>query len=408
VRRPRNLLLSALTLIVVLGFILGLRRLFALRFETGDLYADYSTLNTGPRGTRALYQSLGDLGTPAVERNFLPLLRFKGRAGTTLLFVGAGRAFFGDDTEENFETFESFLREGLHVVVALNPRSIPSFVAGDDPTTDPWRDFPGRKSIVESDPDEDNMANAGERWGFSFQRAVIAAKEPKDGFEVESASSPNAPPRLPRWFSPWRWAQFGSEWKTLATVAGQPVLMRRAFGQGSLTMATDATFLSNEALWRAPEPGFLLWFLGSQPHLVFDETLHGTQSDPGIMHLLRRYRLLGFFGSVGVLLALFVWRASSSLMPAHESIASVQAGPIIGAEGATGFTNLLRQSIPLKSLLRTCFNEWARSPFVRRRYSGETVAAVRDAVVAGESAGRKHCLENYRAICRLLTRSRGS
>ena len=79
----------------------------------------------------------------------------------------------------------------------------------------------------------------------------------------------------------------------------EPVIMRRSFGAGSLTLATDCTFLSNEALWRAPEPAFLLWFLGRQPRTVFDETLHGTQSDPGIMHLLRRYRLLGFFASVG-------------------------------------------------------------------------------------------------------------
>ena len=41
-------------LVVIAGFAFGLRRLFALRFEAGDVYADYSTLNTGPRGARAL------------------------------------------------------------------------------------------------------------------------------------------------------------------------------------------------------------------------------------------------------------------------------------------------------------------------------------------------------------------
>ena len=30
-------------------------------------------------------------------------------------------------------------------------------------------------------------SNAGERWGFAFQRAVISAKEPKDGFEAAAA-----------------------------------------------------------------------------------------------------------------------------------------------------------------------------------------------------------------------------
>ena len=135
--RPRNFLLPALALLVLLGFVLGLWRLFALRFEAGDLYADYSTLNTNPRGTRALYQALGEVDGLAVDRNFLPLLRFKGRVGTTLVFAGAGRGFFGDDTEDNFDTFESFLRDGLHVVVALDPRSIPGFTAPQGATTNP-------------------------------------------------------------------------------------------------------------------------------------------------------------------------------------------------------------------------------------------------------------------------------
>ena len=392
--------------VLLTAFAAGLWRLFAVRFAAGDVYPAYSTLNAGPTGARAVYDSFQRLGRPVVERNFLPLRRFSKPSDTTLVLAGAGAAVFGEDTEENFELFESLLRDGLKVVVALNPRAVPDRAPSVGPTPDPWMSGgsgPLRPRAGGGD-DEETRVSAGSRWGFQFEAAVHPDKFPKEGVVVVPAAG--GPVEVPQWFSTWRWAKLDPEWTALASVDGRAVIVRRDFGRGSLTLLSDTVFLSNEALWRAPDPGFLWWLFGDAPRLVFDETLHGTVSSPGVMHLLRRYRLLGFLGGGFALLALFAWRAGTSLVPVHESVLAPATQPMSGTGGLAGLTNLLRQTIPRDQLLRTCFNEWMRSPVARRRVAASTLVVVRDRVVAVESDRRSDPAADYGEIASLLAAAR--
>lgn len=409
----RNFVAVLTAAVVLAGFAVGVWRLFAVRFAAGDVHPPYSTLNAGPTGARAVYDSLERLGRPEVARHVLPLARFEERAGTTLVLAGAGAAVFGDDTVENFERFESLMRDGLQVVVALNPRAVPEDALSMDPVANPWQsdfEWPPRGKggtggrAKKGEENEVAMVSAGERWGFQFEPAINPQRAPKDGFEVVPAEA--GPPAAPRWFSVWRWAGINADWKRLALVDGRPVIIRRDFGRGSLTLLSDTVFLSNEALWRAPEPGFLLWLLAREPRLVFDESLHGTISSPGVMYLMRRYRLLGFLAGAAVLLALFAWRASTSLVPVHESVLEAPDRHLIGAEGTSGFSNLLRQTIPPRDVLRTSFTEWAKSPFVRRRVTAAAVVKVRDLVAAAEADSHATPAATSRAIALLLASAR--
>lgn len=391
----------------------GLWRVFADRWAAGEEHPGYSTLNAGPTGARAVFEALARLKRPEVSRNVLPLSRFKGGEGTTLVLAGAGEAVFGPDTVENFELFEAMMRDGLRVVIALDPRTIYESEVSDVAVANPWKDslgqpLPGRPGTGSSGGEDgdgpSSLVSAGERWGFQFEPAVNPGRAPRDGYQVQPLEG--GPPETPRWFSVWRWAGLGPDWTPLAAVDGRPVVVRRAFGRGSLTLLSDAVFLSNEALWRAPRPGFLVWLLASEPRLVFDETLHGTLSSPGVMNLVRQYRLLGFLAGAAALLALFVWRAGTSLVPVHPSVAEAAARPLAGAEGLSGFSNLLRHTIPPRQLLRTCFTEWARSPFVRRRVAAGTVTAVRDLVAAAENSPRSSPVATFRSVAALLAAAR--
>lgn len=401
---------AALGVLVV--FAAGLWRIFAERFGSGEMYPAYSTLNTGPMGARALFDAFVRIGKPMVERNMLPLERFQKRTDTTLVLAGAGSGFFGADVLAHAELFESLFGDGLHVVVTLDSGSIPWSAWSKEPVADPWGHglgpltnppLPGRRSLSAVDPDEERVS-AGERWGFRFEPAINPDRAPKEGWEVRALV--NGPMESPRWFSVWRWADLTPDWKVLAFVEGKPVIVRRHFGPGSLTLVSDSTFLSNEALWRAPKPAFLLWLLAREPRLVFDETFHGSVSSPGIMHLARRYRLLGFFAGAAVVLALYAWRAGTTLVPPHESVAQADDRPLAAAVGASGFSNLLRQSVPPPNLLRHCFTEWARSPFVRRRVDDPTVAAVRDLIDQAGTHRRLSPEARYRAVVNLLAAAR--
>ena len=60
----------------IMLFVFGLWRLFALRFETGDVYPFYSTLRSDALGAKAFYAALETLPDgPRVERNFRGLAR---------------------------------------------------------------------------------------------------------------------------------------------------------------------------------------------------------------------------------------------------------------------------------------------------------------------------------------------
>jgi hypothetical protein len=73
-----------------------------------------------------------------------------------------------------------------------------------------------------------------------------------------------------------------------------------------------------------------------------------------------------------------------------------------GAAATGGLRNLMRQSIAPRRLLAACFTEWARSPFIRRRYTEAQVAAVRDAVRPSENRKSSAIVEKYRAAAALL------
>ena len=391
---------------VVAGVVLlaaGVWRVWAGRWAEGREHPAYSTFHAGPLGARAVFEALGRIGRPVVERNLLPLRAFQGGEGTTLVLAGAGEAVFGPDTDDSLERLEAMMRDGVRVVVALNARALPEAGMAKEAVADPWRPAPGLWPREKRGADGGTEVGsgvpsrcAGERWGFQFQPAALPARAPAEGYEVERREG--GPPSAPRWFSVWRWAGLDPAWSVLATVDGRPVIVRRAFGRGSLTLLSDTVFLSNEALWRAPAPGFLLWLLATGPRLVFDETWHGTVSSPGVMHLVRRYRLTGFLVGAGLLLGLFCWRAGTSLMPVDPTVAEAADRPLTGAEGQSGLANLLRQTIPPRQLLGSCVAEWARSPLVRRRIDDRMVAAVREMVDGAEKNPRSAPVAVYRAV----------
>src|SRR5207249_1742477 len=70
---------------VVALSVYGGARLFQLRFETGDVYAEYSSLRSDPLGARVFYQSLEQVGDMEVSRNIQPLSRLSLDAKRTLV-----------------------------------------------------------------------------------------------------------------------------------------------------------------------------------------------------------------------------------------------------------------------------------------------------------------------------------
>ena len=68
--QKNNTIAAAGLVLLLLIFAAGVAHLFALRFESGDVYPAYSSLRSDPLGTKALYESLENIASLSVSRNY--------------------------------------------------------------------------------------------------------------------------------------------------------------------------------------------------------------------------------------------------------------------------------------------------------------------------------------------------
>lgn len=442
--RPRSSRFSLWMAVAVLCvFAWGLWRIFDSRLQRGGEQAPYSSFSTQPRGARACHDALDALQRLECRRNLVPLPRFKGAPAATLLFAGAANGFFSEDTVDNFEMVEAWIEAGMDVVATIDaaglekqsfdekkaylnpwdtlengveadpdskdakPKSKPKskdlkrLLRGEvDPTDD---EKPRKDGDDAGDADEESTLTLAERWNFKFRYQKATETDIQTGWPV-TLDGPDSSVEAPMWRSPWSLEAPPDVWKTLARQGGRAVILRREFGKGSVTLVTDSTFLTNEALARAPAPDFLLWLLGKRDRLIFDETMHGNSEDPGVVALMRRYGLTGFFAGLALFLALLIWRSANSLVPPPDHDLGPD-GAVAGAAGSSGLINLMQQAVPLKGLIPACFQEWAKSPDVRRRYNDAVVHAV--GALSAEKSGGSSVVELYRKIAAYLASTRG-
>ena len=448
--------LFALLLAVFIG-------VFELRFESGEIYPHYSSLRSDPLGSQALYESFEDLPGFEVSRNSRNLMAIDTLDGDTALWlVGISRqSFRGMRAPEDSPVLEAVEKEGAHLVITLNPLLVPEeFDLASNEAQETW--WERRESLRRGESEEPSEEEAGETTSsdppeteeapdadeeatertraqtdhepdheIEFETETfeslgdplvdwleVAVKipdrfeRPDEGWPLEGgeadASRP-LPTDWPLWRSPYHFGDLGSDWKVAATVEGEPVVVFRTIGKGSIVLASDSYFASNEALWKDPCPELLLWLTGGKRRLIFDETIHGTVESGGVMKVIRRYRFHGFFIGLAVFIGLLAWRSASSLAPGNEALERGlrdDAASVTGEEATTGFLRLLRLNVPPKQLLRTCVETWRNSggAGLRVRQESEGQRAAIDGVVASHEASPKTVtrLDAFREITRIL------
>jgi hypothetical protein len=378
---------------------LSIGRLFALRYERGDVYPAYSTLRMDPLGTKALADALELMPRLDVRRNYRPLVRLKPAQPVTLVYLGLDyRAHWEDD---ELEEFERIVKAGSHAVFAFNrelyrtsnqrlggatpaPGSTPAPGATPVPTPVPGGRFPWEETGTP-------FKDVGKGWGFAFD---IAQEDKQTAMQGEAEPAAAELKDIIPWHSALYFKGLGPEWKTLYTCNNVPVIVSRPFGNGNIVLCSDSYFLSNEGLSGDP-PGPLLEMLFARlPEVVFDEEHLGVTETPNIATLARRMRLGGVVFALVVIAALFIWKQSSSLLPRRSE--GERDHDVTGAAAYEGFINLLHRSITPGALLGTCIAAWTRS---RGRMARAEERAHIDAVVHAHSTrALKDAPAAYRSI----------
>lgn len=446
-----------LLVLSVLVFALGLAWMLEVRLERGDSYPPSSSLRSDPLGTMALYDSLYRLPSYTVARDFGFTNRIPGGADTAYLHLGGDWQSWESVPEDLFGEIEAFLSRGGRLVVVFSPevsghaydRAVkaeqdaknakdaqkkPPDAKKDTPAakTPPGaknspeaKTAPATKAPQDSDgqgapekpevkkpevkkptspddsDDDEPTVSLKDKWGLQYDFDDLPLEDKDPTVDVRNVSGLALPAHLD-WHSGLYFKDLDPGWKAIYSRGKDPVVIERHFGAGTVVMATDGYYLSNEALRIERHADLLVWILGSAHRIVFDEAHFGIVEMPGVAGLIRRYRLTGLVASFVVLALLFIWKNSSSLVPAHEG--GAREDFVQGRASSAGFINLLRRNVPAADLLPTCLAEWKKSSASGRPgVKLAEVQAVVDAQLA-RPARQRDAAQAYQQIVAILKR----
>lgn len=402
-RKP--LLTFTLALLLVVGFCYGLARLFTLRYESGDVYPPYSTMRADPLGAKGIFEAIGQLPGVEVRRNFQPLKKLKADRPISLVYLGTAHESYW--TERELAEFETLITNGSRAVFAFYPFDRPPLPAEAQREQGEERAKKRKRLEEKKEKDDDDemsgmisFEKVAKRFGFQFD--YLPAEEGKTYDRHAFLFEPGG--KLERdltWHSALCFKDLSPEWKPLYLSETKPVLIERSYGRGSIVLASDSYFFSNEALRKERHSQLLSRIFDGPPLIIFDEEHLGVTDQPGIAYLALKYRLHGVIAGLVLIAALFVWKNSVRFIPAYPE-ASAEGRVVFGRDASQGFNNLLHRAIKPGDLLGVCAEEW------RRTFSRQSASvALVDEVLARERsrlAKQRDPVAAYREISRGLSR----
>jgi hypothetical protein len=420
VRKPRSFH-NILLVLLAAGFLAGAVNLFLLRFEAGDVYPVYSSLRADPLGTKVLYEGLEGIEGMTVSRNYRTFPKLGDNGPKTVLFPGTASFSLEYVDEGEAKALEALAAEGGRLVILLYPeRGLRPKKKQDEAAPEKKKEKadekqapkkPGGKEDQDADDEESEgkprWVSLEDRWKFGVVRDEAPQKQDRDtAMTAVLAADAHGLPGSVTWHSGFSFEDTGAVWKVVYSRNSRPVLIERPFGRGTIVIATDTYFVSNEAMRKERAPELLSWLVGGNGTVIFDETHFGIRENTGIAALGRKYRLTGVFGGVLLLALLFIWKNSAGLVPPFEDERrDREQGMWSGRDTLSGLSGLLRRTISGREILVVCFEEWKKSLQKRPGPSGDELdraQAISDAE-KNRPAKERDPVQAYRAITTLLS-----
>src|SRR5262249_22813332 len=137
-------------------------KLVTLRFDTGDVYPEYSSLRSDPLGTMAFYESVDGLSVLAASRDFSTTNRLPDGPGTTYLHLAASRSAMENLPDDVFREIERFANAGGRLVMTMYPIEAEQ----------------KRPSSPSDDAQKPKRSPYLERWGVDYE--VVALEREND------------------------------------------------------------------------------------------------------------------------------------------------------------------------------------------------------------------------------------
>jgi hypothetical protein len=317
--------------------------------------------------------------------------------------------------KNDVESLEDMIAKGSRFVILLYPERTDRFQKAIDDRKK-RKDRKASKDAKNSDDtdDEDDRKSDEDRCGYlrcpislldrwGFHIAFQEQYEDEDSAQ-KGAITDNLPESV-SWHSALYFDKFNDTWDQIYTLREYPVFIERVYGRGTIVVATDAYFVSNESLLKERHPQLLSWLVGDNDMVIFDETHFGIREDPGIAALARKYRLHGLFAGILILGILFIWKNSFSLVPARdESATDSEDDLLVGKDYVAGFVSLLRKNISSRDILKICFREWKKSFPQREKEDREELRHVQAIIESYEKRTTKQqdLVRDYQKIIKII------
>ncbi len=375
-------------LLLAILFLFGIVHLLMLRFETGDVYAYYSSLRSDPLGTKALYESLEQCCGLKVRRNFEPFAKRKEETGAAIFYLGIEAWEVYGIPEDLSDDLDYFIRNGGRLVITfLAPR-------GDQSPREVWK---LKEKMQKAGQEGPKWVSLPEEWGFGFEDVPLPP-----GSVATLVSKLAGFPGVISCDSRTSFKNPQERWEELYARNGHPVIMERSIGRGTVVLSTLNYFLSNEAMLKERHPELLAWLAGTKRSIIFDEYHHGVFTNPGVATLIRKYRLQWVVLGLFVLAGLFVWQSAVPLVPAYQDQPGAIRSAARGKDSASGLTNLLRRNVPYGQILFECYEQWRKS--TAHGISSSKLERINSMIDSQRNfpARQRKPLETYNAISRIL------
>jgi len=346
--------------ILLAVFAFGLARIFQLRLNSGDIFPAYSSERSDDVGLAALYRALSRLPHLQVSRWIRSLPELEQEPSQTVILAGMpfvrGTAMSSEDADWLMQT----ARSGTRIVIAFAPPE-----SSLNPQKKP--DTSEKKNAVKKNDEKKKEENKSEDLThkldpISLEKTLgvqVKVRMILDHAPPAVASSNNIDglnmPQAAEWmneiyFEP----ENNSLWKTICRRGGSPVLIERKVGHGSIVLAGDSYFLTNESVARHEATPLITWIVGDSLHIVFDESHLGLREETSIAALARRYGLGGAMLLLLGLVALYIWRRTAVFVP----VIAQDSDSILEIDHTAGLESLLRRSVPAGELIDTCLAEF--------------------------------------------------
>ena len=313
-----------LTVLLLMALVVGVAYFAGL--TAPESYPEMSSLNSGPKGAKLLFDALAKMHPLTVNRNYSPFSQWRPKS-TTILFLSLTSLALDSAEKDDLIELERLARANNRVVLCIPDDSV----------------------VVELNKKKPPLVRT--RGGIQvFKKEGKPTKDTDAGLVLD----------------------YDSSWQP---VNGLAAAVEKHFDKGgAVVVALHSEDFSNESL--ATDADVLdevPLLIGRNTAVVFDETHLGIEESGSVAALARHYKLQGLFAGLLLVVCLFIWNQSVSFPPPAQ-FENSEDKQVLGADARSTLRRpaLVRHLTP-QTLLESCIAEWNRMK-PQQRLSGELTA----------------------------------